>query len=216
MLKDDELKLALNSKNRIIGCDKYIHASVLIPLVKINNEDYLLFQRRSENISQANEICFPGGRFEKNKDNSFKQTAVRETMEELGLPSEKIKLIGKLGAVVASMGVLIEVYTGRLLISGIDELEIDRSEVADVFLLPLQELCEKKMEKFHIRVKHDPFDNGKLIFPAKSLSLPHRYHKVWGDRKQRVLAFKTNHGTIWGITAEITRCFVKVISTILA
>lgn len=214
MQKDDVLKEVLKRKNRIIGCDKYIHAAVLVPLVNINGEDSILFQRRAENISQAGEICFPGGCYEKEKDSSFQETALRETSEELGIPDHNIKVIGKIGTVVASMGVLIEVYAGRLLITGIDDLKVDLREVAEVFLVPLQELREKKIDKFHVKVKHDPFDKGELIFPARSLRLPERYYKMWGGRKQRVLAFQTNHGTVWGITAEISRCFIKVLSTV--
>lgn len=43
--------------DRIIGKgSKYINTAVLFPIVRINGEDQILFEKRSSNIPQANEI----------------------------------------------------------------------------------------------------------------------------------------------------------------
>ncbi|MBD3255061.1 MAG: NUDIX domain-containing protein [Candidatus Lokiarchaeota archaeon] len=41
----------------------------------------------------SGEMAFPGGRYER-KDKSLKETALRETEEELGIPRENIKILG--------------------------------------------------------------------------------------------------------------------------
>ena len=69
----------------ILGKDAFFNSAVLIPFVTINNELSLLFEKRAANIRQGGEICFPGGEFDASEDDSFEQTAIRETEEETGI-----------------------------------------------------------------------------------------------------------------------------------
>lgn len=66
---------------------------MLIPLVEKDGELHLLFEVRAKHMeSQPGEICFPGGHVEQGENP--KDAALRETFEELGIPTEKIELIG--------------------------------------------------------------------------------------------------------------------------
>ena len=51
-------------KSGILNSDKMFKAAVLIPICQINNETYIIFEKRAKNIKQGDEICFPGGKYE--------------------------------------------------------------------------------------------------------------------------------------------------------
>ena len=68
-------------------------AAVLVPLVEISGEAHLLFTRRSLGMSfRSGEVCFPGGKQDPD-DLDLTRTALRETEEELGIPSANIDLV---------------------------------------------------------------------------------------------------------------------------
>ena len=52
---------------------------------------FLLMQRASYNGTHSSQISFPGGKREKNE--TLQETALRETFEEIGVDSTKIKII---------------------------------------------------------------------------------------------------------------------------
>ena len=112
-------------ESSIIGKDNYLNSAVLIPIVIIDGKEFILFQKRSQTVRQPGEISFPGGHYDATMDTDFLSTAVRETCEELGILEEQINVLGKLGTLVAPMGVIVEAYLGILNINSIDELEID-------------------------------------------------------------------------------------------
>ena len=65
--------------------------AVLLPLIyDVKTDKYqILYQVRSEHISQPGEVSFPGGRVENGE--TFQEAAIRETCEELNLfPDPKI------------------------------------------------------------------------------------------------------------------------------
>lgn len=103
----------------------------------------LLFTRRaSEMRSHAGQVGFPGGRREIYDDNPS-ATALRETHEEIGLTPEAIQIVGMLSPlksldtrpVIPIVG-----YTDRLL----PDLTPNPSEVAEIFLVPWEELTKDK------------------------------------------------------------------------
>lgn len=93
-MKKDDLKKMISNLPKypgVLGRDRFFNSAVLIPLVKKNKEYYILFQKRAASIRQGGDICFPGGGFEKDLDKNFKQTALRETKEELGIEKKILK-----------------------------------------------------------------------------------------------------------------------------
>jgi 8-oxo-dGTP pyrophosphatase MutT (NUDIX family) len=70
--------------------------AVLI-LLYPNKEEWhtVLMKRPIYNGIHSGQISFPGGKAEA-KDNSLRQTALRETQEEIGIPSNTINILGKL------------------------------------------------------------------------------------------------------------------------
>lgn len=62
----------------------FFNSAVILPLIKVDGEYHILFEKRSHHIPQGGEICFPGGRFSPELDQTYQDTALRETEEELG------------------------------------------------------------------------------------------------------------------------------------
>jgi len=71
-------------------------SAVLILLFPENGKLKTVFIKRSEyNGVHSGQISFPGGKYEQS-DISFKETALRETNEEIGVSKDKIEIIGQL------------------------------------------------------------------------------------------------------------------------
>ncbi len=195
------------------GREKYFNAAVLIPLILIEQQYYFLFQKRAENIRQEGEISFPGGKHDPGIDADYLQTAIRETVEELGIAEEKIKIEGRLDTLIASAGVLVDSFIGRLEIEGLAELSINKKEVAEVFCLPVSFFANNPPEEYKVRLMVEPSykENGEeiVLLPARKLGLPAKYHKPWGGTKYRIYVYKTTKGPIWGITAELITEVIK-------
>jgi 8-oxo-dGTP pyrophosphatase MutT (NUDIX family) len=204
----DNLKHKLPSIPGILGKQEYFNAAVLIPLVMINEEYNFLFEKRAAKIRQGGEICFPGGEFDPGIDSSFMDTAIRETIEELGIGKEDIKIHGILDTLIGPMGVTVDSFIGTLAIAGTETLQFDRNEVEKIFTIPVSFFMNNEPEIYHARLEINPTDidkNGEKIntLPVKELQLPEKYSKTWRGRRHNVYVYKTPGGVIWGITAAL-------------
>jgi coenzyme A diphosphatase NUDT7 len=209
-----KLKNIFSNDCQIIGKEKYLNSAVLIPIISTSEGESVLFEKRSINVRQPGEISFPGGHFDRDKDKEFKSTALRETSEELGIGIDKIEYIGKLGSLIAPMGVLVEAFVGFLKIDSIDELKIDRKEVESIFLLPVEYFVNNNPEEYNTKLELHPYiisETGEKqeLLPVKDLGLPERYGNKWTNGKHRVLVYRTEKEVIWGITAELIYEFSK-------
>lgn len=188
---------------------------VMVLLCEIDGVYHFVLQERNAKIRQGGEVCFPGGMFDKRTDHSPRETAIRETTEELGLPAEKIEIIGRLDTFVAAMGAVIEIFVG-VMNSDIASLNICRDEVAKVFTIPVSYFLETAPETHKVLVRIfsseiDPETSKKIVYlPVRELGLPERYLDPWGNFKQNVYVFKTTEGIVWGLTAQIIMDFVRV------
>ncbi len=204
----ENLKLKLPHHPGILHKEDYFNSAVLIPLIMIDGEYNFLFEKRAANIRQGGEICFPGGEFYPIVDSSFKDTAIRESVEELGISRENISVIGILDTLIGPMGVTVDSFLGVINIKDISLLSFDKNEVEKIFLLPVSFFNRNEPEKYHVRMEINPTDidkNGERVntLPVKELQLPDRYSKTWRGRKHQVLVYKTSEGIIWGITAAL-------------
>ncbi|HVO72484.1 MAG TPA: CoA pyrophosphatase [Ignavibacteriaceae bacterium] len=212
-----EIKNLLPDSPGILRKDEYFNSAVLIPLLLINGEYNILFEKRSAGIRQGGEICFPGGETDKLQDSGMLETAVRETCEELGIRKNQISVIGGMDTLVGSMGVTVDSYIAELNIRSLNELKIDQNEVEKVFSLPVSFFLENPPESYELHIEVHPFytdDKGERIelFPARQLNLPERYHNSWQVRKNKVWVYKTAEGAIWGITAALIKEVMRIIA----
>ena len=204
----ENITLALANSPEILGKDKYFNSAVLVPLVKIDDKYHLLFEKRANHIRQGGEVSFPGGEFDLKKDQGLRQTAIRETSEELGLSAEKINILGKIGTLIAPMGVTVDAFVGLISINNLEELIIDKNEVEKIFLVPIDHFLKKKPEEYTVKLEVHPSykdEKGNIVelLPVQKLGLPERYSKPWKNGFHRVLVYNSTEEVIWGITAEI-------------
>ncbi|KAF8159620.1 NUDIX hydrolase domain-like protein [Crassisporium funariophilum] len=72
-------------------------AAVLIPFCNVGDEPGILLEVRAKTLrSHSGEISFPGGRID-DTDKSFREGALRETHEELGIDPDCVDVLGEIG-----------------------------------------------------------------------------------------------------------------------
>jgi coenzyme A diphosphatase NUDT7 len=204
----------------ILGKEEYFNSAVLIPLVFIKMEYHFLFEKRSASIRQGGEICFPGGEIDFDIDRSFEETAIRETVEELGISKDNIEKIGSLDTFVGPMGVTVDSIVARLIVSDLGKINFDKNEVEKVFTVPISFFLETQPEVYEMRQELQSFylnEEGKRIdlLPVKQLGLPERYSKPRQGKIHKVYVFKYDSEIIWGITAALIVEFMSKIKKIL-
>jgi 8-oxo-dGTP pyrophosphatase MutT (NUDIX family) len=196
----------------ILGKNEFFNSAVLIPFLNIDNELSLLFEKRAAKIRQGGEICFPGGEFDPDEDESFEQTAVRETVEETGIPEERIKVLGRLDTVIGPRGVTIDPYIGEVDIDDLSECVLDKTEVADIFTIPLSYFIDNEPARYHAisKVEHRFYNEDgeeEQLIPSVKNSNDLTYR----ESKRNVLVYKTDSEIIWGLTARMIYELVKLI-----
>ena len=179
--------------------------AVLIPWVKTESGDALLFEVRSQKVRQPGEVCFPGGRVEPGE--TAVEAAVRETCEELGITAGEVVEVTELEPLVMGDGRTVYPATARLKIGGaevlavsgdeIAGLKLSEDEVAEVFLLPAEWLTEHGLEHFDLSITSDE------ELPDQLLAYLERYGNYRHTGETDWLEYE-GHG-IWGLTARIIR-----------
>lgn len=198
----------------VMGRDRFFNSAVLIPFVKIKGQYFILFQKRAAGIKQGGDICFPGGGFEEGVDKNFKDTARRETTEELGIDKKDIKIIGQLDTMVASFGTIVEPFVGLVKKKAIKNMKLNKEEVENTYLIPLDYFKQNEPEIYNLRTEVKPYHidedgNKEVYFPVDELGLPEVYQKPWGNKKHKVYVYKYKKRVIWGLTAVILNDLLK-------
>ena len=112
-------------------------AAVLAPIYALDGRPYLLFTQRSLALSShRGEISFPGGSRDAT-DVSLRQTALRETMEELGLDAGRVEILGALPSVFTAVSNFLVVPYAGWMGEGLPALRPNPSEVAEIIQAPL-------------------------------------------------------------------------------
>jgi 8-oxo-dGTP pyrophosphatase MutT (NUDIX family) len=128
-------------------------AAVLVALVnRADGLTVLLTQRSADLPDHAGQISFPGGRVEPG-DADVDAAALRETEEEVGVPRERVTLLGRLSEYETVTG-----YRVTPVVGWIDPpfaVHPDPVEVADVFEVPLAFLLEPANQQRHFRMLGD-------------------------------------------------------------
>ena len=108
--------------------------AVLVPLVEEPEGLSLLYEVRPAKLHHhSGEVCFPGGRMEPGE--TPRQCALREPREELGIPAERIGLLGDLDFLYLRSEGLMYPVLARL--DPAAPLRPSPDEVRDTFTVPL-------------------------------------------------------------------------------
>jgi len=141
----------LNDGFRLPGRDGApVAAAVLVPLVnRPEGLSLLLTQRSADLPDHPGQISFPGGRAEAG-DRDLAATALRETTEEVGLPSERVQVLGELAQYETVTGYRVTPVVGWL--EPPFDVHPDPLEVAEVFEVPLAFVLEPDNQLRHFRM----------------------------------------------------------------
>ena len=171
-------------------------SAVLVPIMNIEDEPYLILTQRAFSLKrQPGDICFPGGGCEEGE--TAEETALRETVEEIGIPPENIDLLGPADVITTAYGVCIKPFVGIL--KGVDQKDfvINPDEVEKIITVPLQYLMETEPRKYTI----DLTPNYPEDFPFELIRGGRDYK--FGKAKNRQSFYEYNGEVIWGLTARI-------------
>jgi len=120
----------------------FMDAAVLIPFVQVDNEWHILFTRRTNTVSDhKGQVSFPGGAREAS-DQTPKDTALRETMEEIGISPENIVTLGELPSMKTITHYYITPIVG--IVRWPIPITLAEDEVERVFTVPVSWLSDSK------------------------------------------------------------------------
>ena len=145
-------------------------AAVLVPVVVRKNGLSLLFTRRTDHLTDhAGQISFPGGRMEPG-DKDARDTALRETEEEVGLPRTHVRLVGRLDTYITRTGFEVTPHVG--LIQPPFPMSPGSYEVAEIFEAPLPFFLDPANREIHSR----DYQGKERFFFA----FPFGNYYIWG------------------------------------
>jgi coenzyme A diphosphatase NUDT7 len=176
----DEFNQKKFSQETFPHCDLNLNEKLLLKcawlmlVFRLNNQFYVLLTIRSFKLkSYPGELCFPGGKFDEKLDESFTDTALRETSEEIGLDRKNVSIICKLCPFISPIGHYICPIIGlltknqKLDYSDSDEDILDllkslkpNDEVESIFWLPFSyflndQRLSQRVNLFDIPIKLD-------------------------------------------------------------
>ncbi|WP_409967143.1 CoA pyrophosphatase [Bengtsoniella intestinalis] len=169
--------------------------AVLCPLVTMDDGQWgLLFEVRAASLrAQPKEVCFPGGQMDKGETPT--QAALRETHEELGIPSGAITVLGELDFIATAAGFLI--HPVLAVVDDVSALRPSAEEVDHTFVVPLSFFAQTKP----LSAVYDLVPRTHDDFPYDVLNVPNPYPFRTAPVESPVWLY-TGH-PIWGLTARI-------------
>lgn len=186
-------------KASIIG--EYKKSAVMLLLVEDEGENYIIFEERAHNLRhQPGDICLPGGKIENSE--SPKETAIRETLEELNLKNEDISFIGEMDYFISPYGSIMYTFIAK---TNIKNIFPSKDEVDHIIKVPINYFIENEPLSYDMEIAPDL----KNDFPYDLVKGGKDYKFSRGKLKQYFYKYEGN--VIWGFTAMIVRRFVEII-----
>lgn len=176
--------LAQHDKQTLILRDVPLSpAAVLVPLFEKDGEFHILLTKRTEMLEyHKGQICFPGGgRHETDRD--LRDTALRETFEEVGVRPEDVRILGELDSMgTFTSNFLITPYVG--VIPYPYEFKVSFDEIESLIQVPVSELLDEN------NYREEVYDLDGSIMTG--------------------FVFDYRGEVIWGATARILRQLIEL------
>ena len=169
--------------------DFFTSSAVLFSIIPHENKPYelILIHRSNRGTRHRGEMSFPGGKFDSLLDSSLKDTALRETEEEIGVSRENIKILGCLDDFPTMTRYIITPFLG--LIDKNQVLVKDKREVQRILKIPID------------------FFTSKINFREQAVEIEEKKFPIFYFNY-----FDDSNGqkyTIWGATAYLIAVFIE-------
>ncbi|MBR5122542.1 MAG: CoA pyrophosphatase [Anaerotignum sp.] len=172
-------------------------------LTEIDGELHFILNKRAAGVNQPGDICFPGGHQEKGE--TLQETALRETEEEIGIPRDKIQVLGKSDFMLTVYRGMIQPFVGFVPYEIFKDAKPNPEEVELIFTVPL---------KFFLETEPDKHDTVWKVIESETFP----YHRIEGGKnypfskgKTTQLFYEYDGHTIWGFTAQVIRNIVDIL-----
>lgn len=150
-------------------------ASVLVPVTDAPREPELILTRRAAHMnSHAGEVAFPGGKKDPG-DPDLLATALRESHEEIGLPPQRVQVLGQLSPLQSRAGIKVTPWVG--LVAPDVALTPSPDELESIFRVPLGFFLETRPQNDHL--------------------------VTWMGHQYLMPSYRHGDYVIWGLTAYI-------------
>lgn len=173
--KLEQLLIQENSQEMVKEGD-YVHAAVMMVLKQIGPNYSMLFIKRPENERDpfSGHMAFPGGRMEQ-EDRGKDETAVRETIEEVGVDVHKSgRILGSLDDVIPNnpraRNYIVTPYVS--LLHEDVTMTLDPGEVEKALWVPMQHLIDDKNTEIRMRER-----GGRVV---KDYVYNYEQYIIWG------------------------------------
>lgn len=186
-------------KKRLYPCDSHLRISlkddfftssaVIFSIIPHEDKPYelILIHRSNRGKRHRGEMSFPGGKFKPLLDKSLKDTALRETEEEIGVPRNNIEILGCLDDFPTMTQYIISPFVG--IIDKNQVLIREKREVQEIVKIPIDFFIKK------INFREQAIDiNGK--------NFPVFYFNYIEKENGKVF-------TVWGATAYLISTFIE-------
>jgi len=184
---EKKLRASLKSENSLlVQRQQGSLAAVLLLIAPQADERHfeILLTKRTQWVEKhKGQVSLPGG-FREDSDQSWLETALRETFEEIGVKASSIEILGVLPAVKTKGAVEILPFVG--LLQRVPLLQISPQEVDRVIFLPSQEFLKGVV--------------GPVVAQEQGLNIPSR-------------GFYWDGELIWGATARILEQLYEILKT---
>lgn len=154
-------------------------AAVLLLVVNHPGDPTVVFTQRTAHLSDhGGQISFPGGRTDEG-DGTAERTALREAEEEVGIPPERIEILGRLPEYRTVTGYCVTPIVGWA--EPPLTFRPDPDEVADVFEVPLSFLLDAGNHRHE-----SAFFRGRQ---RKYWAMPYGERFIWGATAGMLVTF---------------------------
>jgi 8-oxo-dGTP pyrophosphatase MutT (NUDIX family) len=158
---DSPDRLSMSHKN-------FTNSAVVFLIIPYNDRPYdlvLIRRTKSNTDKHSGEMSFPGGKFDPEVDKSYLGTAFRELEEELGIPFNKVKILGSIDDHLTPKGFIITAFVAW--INQDTKMVKQESEVNEIVKIPISFFADKKnFRERTYKLKEDLIGVGKFNYFA--------------------------------------------------
>lgn len=178
--------------------------AVIVPFINIGDTLSIIFELRAKSMkTQPGEVSFPGGRLEKSE--TFKDAAIRETMEELNIEKKSIELIGEFDYLISYSNMEIHSFIANISGVNVDEIVPNIGEVDHLFTVPLEFFLNNEPNGYYLDLE----TKYNKEFPYNLIPNGKEYN--FRKSKRTIYFYEYNDYIIWGYTASIIKHLIDVL-----